>query len=63
MKEATQGASLGFLVGLIVGLLVTGWIAAGVNSTAWERDTVARGLAQHCPNTGVWAWKGECGDR
>ena len=28
----------------------------------WRKDTVERGYAHYCPNSGEWAWKdsGEC---
>lgn len=54
---------------LVIGTLVfvavfSGGIFAGQHkaSLIWHRETVARGLALYCPESGQWAWVGECGE-
>jgi hypothetical protein len=27
---------------------------------SWQSDLINRGMAQYCPDTGEWAFKGEC---
>jgi hypothetical protein len=30
--------------------------------SAWQSELIERGHAHHCPDTGEWAWIGECGE-
>lgn len=48
-------------VGLGLGLIL-GLTTMFSEQAEWRRETVERGLAQYCPTTGEWAWKGECGE-
>lgn len=42
------------------------FLGAVIGSTTtreyWERQSVERGYALHCPSNGGFAWKGECDD-
>ena len=51
-----------FVAGLGLGLL--GGVSSGgaIVEEVWQVETVERDLAQYCPKTGHWAWKGECKD-
>jgi hypothetical protein len=53
----------GLAVCLIVAAIISmGSVAGGLSHEKgqWEETTVARGLAMYCPNSGDWAWIGEC---
>lgn len=58
MANTAVAACLGFLFGMFT----TFWFGVINTHADWERTTVQRGLAQYCPTTGYWAWKGECND-
>lgn len=49
-----------FVMGIIVGLALGGLLGGLANSSIWREDTVKLGLAQYCPDTGAWAWVGDC---
>ena len=51
-----SGLVAGGFLGLLIGL------GAGSDNTGeyWQKLTVERGLALHCPKDGAWAWNGEC---
>jgi hypothetical protein len=51
---------IGVTLGVVVSILVFGSAIASEVNHSWETETVARGLAMHCPTNGVWAWNGEC---
>jgi hypothetical protein len=55
MNNKDFGGFMAFL------LLLALWAAPAVGVHWWWQDeTVNRGLAQYCPETGNWAWLGEC---
>jgi hypothetical protein len=47
---------IGFCVGLFSGV----YLGFACTSWNWQSDLINRGLAQYCPDTGEWAFKGEC---
>lgn len=49
-----------FLLGIILGLAIGGFLGSIENNAVWMEDTVELGLAQYCPDTGDWAWVGDC---
>ena len=53
-----------FLIGVMIVmlLLLGGFGATVIVNSEWRDETVKRGLAQYCPDTGEWAWKGECNE-
>ena len=58
---------VGVVIGIAFGVFVVGWVSMAVTVSItddiWQRRLIDRGLATHCPNTGEWAWKGECGEK
>lgn len=52
-------ASFVGVVGLIA-IIAAGFGSAAITRSEWQTKTIERGLAQYCPDTGEWAWKGEC---
>ena len=40
--------------------LGAGVTTAQQNVHALMKDAINHGYAQYCPDTGAWAWKGEC---
>jgi hypothetical protein len=58
MTDLATGAIVGVIMGLIFGL------SLGLRSATWQMESEAneRGYGFYCPDTGNWAWKGECHD-
>jgi hypothetical protein len=48
-------ASIGLFLGFCMLILGT-----GLSDNWWEQQAIERGYALHCPDTGKFAWKGEC---
>ena len=56
MIDFISGIGTGIAAGLLVGFL---WFPA-VTTSNLEHQAIERGYAAYCPDTGNWAWKGEC---
>jgi hypothetical protein len=52
--------SFGFTVGLILGLSFGFSSGMVLERSHWKAVTINRGISQYCPDTGEFAWKGEC---
>ena len=50
-----------FLAALSV-VTAIGWISTATSTPDREAEAIQRGYALHCPQTGDFAWKGECDD-
>lgn len=51
------------MVAGLTGLFFAGFGIGGHTQTLnWQDEIIERGYALHCPDTGDFAWKGECGD-
>ena len=53
-----SGDILGAVMALSLGLGIV--VGAAMSNSAHKDDMVKRGLATYCPDTGAWAWVGEC---
>lgn len=50
----------GYILGSVVGgVLATLYGQYSVDQD-WRARTIERGVAVECPDTGQWAWAGEC---
>lgn len=49
------------LAALVV-ILAGGWAWSAMTGPGIEAEAIQRGYALHCPQTGDFAWKGECDD-
>lgn len=47
-----------FMVGALIGIFA----GHQMRERTWEHQAIERGYALHCPDTGDFAWKGECGE-
>ena len=52
MGNTLVGIISGFIMGISMSYLAT--------TDAWETDSIQKGYAQYCADTGAWAWVGEC---
>ncbi len=48
------------IVAMLVALLAMFVLGSKVDKL--ERQAIERGYAIYCPNDGMWAWVGECGE-
>ncbi len=51
---------LGFAAGVMAGIFAGLFIFTGLTNDEWQDRLINRGMAQYCPDTGEWAFKGEC---
>ena len=55
-----------WVAGMLFCLFSGGLAGAALGMTQasefWRRAIVSRGLAIYCPDTGQWAWLGECNE-
>jgi hypothetical protein len=51
-----------WVCGFLIGFGLGGLFAISQMNLEWRAETVARGLALYCPESGQWAWVGECGE-
>ena len=45
-----------FLIGISVGLFLGSYLSLD----DMQKQAIDRGYGIYCPDTGAWAWKGEC---
>lgn len=50
------------LIGVLAGLVLTFSLTASLVTYGFEHQAIERGYALYCPDTGNFAWKGECGE-
>jgi hypothetical protein len=50
------------LVGIILGIILCSllFLPNVTADSTWEEYAITRGYALYCPDTGDFAWKGEC---
>jgi len=53
-------SAVGFVIGMLIGAIVSGFFVGGITKHEWEASTISRGYAIYCPNDGYFAFKGEC---
>ncbi len=53
--EIFGGTVMAMLV-LVLGIILGDY----TSTTRWQSDLINRGMALYCPDTGEWAFKGEC---
>lgn len=63
MREFFSAGAGGLCFGLLLGILTTYGLGHWEQAKEWRKETVERGLAHYCSDTGAWAWKGECHDQ
>lgn len=57
--DVARLALLGGIIGLVS--MIFGYYEGRRDmDLTWKRNAIERGLAQYCPITAKWAWKGEC---
>ena len=56
MSEGSVAATLG--IALLVFIFAMAWMDR--SDSPLEAEAIQRGYALHCPQTGEFAWKGEC---
>ena len=49
-----------FIFGLLIGMVLAGGMSIHGTRSAWQDDMIARDLAIYCPESGSFAFKGEC---
>ncbi len=49
-----------YWAGYFFGFVAGGLLAFAHTSWSFKSDLINRGMAQYCPDTGEWAFKGEC---
>lgn len=58
--------TVGIFILVITILVISGGLSHFLTqrdaNNQWERDAIERDLGLYCPNTGEFAFKGECGD-
>ena len=60
LSEFFPAAISGFLFGMLTAFVLGVFLFGSVIANHWQSETIERGLAQYCPQTGDWAWIGEC---
>jgi len=60
MRDFLTSGRFGFLAGFVLGLIPMFIAGMYLENDHWHLELIQRGLAQYCPLTGEWAWKGEC---
>lgn len=56
MEDDTINFVAGFLIGAGFALILTSFLT----TKGWQQESVERGYAHYCPDSGAWAWEGEC---
>ncbi len=49
-----------YWIGCIMGIALGFYVGFSYASWTFQKDLINRGMAQYCPDTGEWAFKGEC---
>jgi hypothetical protein len=49
-----------FIVGFLLGLIISGVVCVSISQREWQRDMIERGYAHHCPIDGKFAFNDEC---
>lgn len=61
-SEIFKGAVLCLCIGAIFGGIFVGAVVGTGTRDKWQAKVIDRGYGLYCPDTGEFAWKGECDD-